>query len=164
MSDAPPPTEQAPAADQEEISKFKWKLRGEQSKLAFGIFLILMPPVFFCDRSFGQVGWGVSLFCCFAGFLVHRLLPVFLGKRNLPLQDVVRVQLAFQGVPFLFGLMALVNPSLLKVDLPVPTNVMSAVIGVSSLVGVIIVISTLSPLQKLAKDPTMAKLPKPVLK
>jgi hypothetical protein len=150
--------------DDTATTELKWKLRAVQSKLAGGIWLVLMPPVFFCDRSFGHIGWGISLFCCFAGFLIHRMLPVFLSRRGIPLQDVVRIQLAFQGVPFLFGLMALINPSLLKVDLPIPTNIMSAIIAAASLAGTIIVFTTWPALKNLAKDPAMSSLAKPLLR
>lgn len=152
-------TEQAPQ-ETEELQQLRSRLWRLQSKFAWGLFLLFFPPVLLCDKSFGMVGWGIAITFCFTAFLVHRLLPPFLTKQGLPTQDVPRVQIALQGIPFLFGMMALVNPSLIKIQLGIPHQIFIAAIVVGSLLGLVIALLNWVQLRALAKNPDIALLKK----
>lgn len=149
--------EEAPQ-ETEELKQLRSRLWKLQCKFAWGLFLFFFPPVLLCDKSFGMIGWGIAITFCFTAFLVHRMLPPFLTKQGLPTQDVPRVQIALQGIPFLFGMMALVNPSLLKIQLGFPHEIFAASIVAVSLIGIVLTTLTWVDLRRVARNPDVALL------
>lgn len=152
--------ETAEPAETDELKQLRSRLWRLQSKFAWALFLLFFPPLLLCDKSFGMVGWGIAISFCFTAFLAHRMLPPFLTKQGLPTQDVPRVQIALQGIPFLFGMMALVNPTLIKIQLDIPHPIFIGAIAVTSTTGLVLAILRWTDLRKLSRNPDVALLKK----
>lgn len=145
--------------DDPEQKQVRGKLLAAECQLALGAFLLLFPPVLLCDRSFGETGWIICLWFCVVGFLAFRMMPPFLIRRGLPLQDLARLQIGFMGVPFLAGLITQINRSTLKIDLPIANEIIIAAIVVSGSVGAALLVMSFLAMNKLRQNPVTATLP-----
>lgn len=145
--------------DEPEQKVVRGQLLAAQCRLALGMFLLLFPPVLLCDRSFGETGWIACLIFCVIGFLAFRMMPPFLIRRGLPLQDLARLQIGFMGVPFLAGLITQINRATLKIDLPIANEIIIGVIAVSCVTGAALVAISFGRLNKLRQNPVTATLP-----